>query len=131
MRQGHSSVRCNGFTLIEIIVALAIVSIAILSIMNTMNTHAQVTSELEKRILSGWVASNVIAEVRHEAKFNKVRTGSRSQTVEMGGHRWRAKTKISETDVQNVFLLTVEVDGEDSTDDQPLVSLTTAVTESS
>ena len=117
----------KGFTLIEIIVALAVVAIAVLSMMGSMNTHAYVSSELEKTMLARWVASNVIAETRYQAGIDKVGPGRSSETVRMGGHEWRARSTISETDVENVFLLIVEVSDRDNPGEKPLSSLTTAL----
>ncbi|MBT8115592.1 MAG: type II secretion system minor pseudopilin GspI [Arenicella sp.] len=117
----------NGFTLIEIIVALAVVAIAVLSMMGSMSTHAHVSGELEKNVISRWVASNVIAETRYQAQFERIRIGRSSDTIRMGGHRWRARSTVAKTDVEQVFLLTVEVFDEDTKDDKPLSRLTTAL----
>ena len=117
----------KGFTLIEIIVALAVVAIAVLSMMDSMNTHVHVSSELEKTMVSRWVASNVIAETRYQANIDKIKTGRSSETVRMGEYQWRARSIISETDVENVFLLTVEVSDQEGRGDKPLSSLTTAL----
>ncbi len=121
----------KGFTLLEIIIALAIVAIAVLAIANAMNQHTHVASELQKRIVASWVASNAIAEIRHDAKTDKIKTGSKSDIVKMGGFRWRARTKIEETDVERVFLVTVEVKDENSRDKKSFASLTTAISDAS
>ena len=48
----------------------------------------------------------------------------------MGGYRWRSRASITETDVDRVFLLEVEVTEEsDRQSRQPYVVYTTAVTE--
>lgn len=118
----------RGFTLIEIIIALAIVAIAVLAIANAMNQHTHVASELEKRVVASWVAANVAAEVRHSAKTDRVRTGSSSDIVEMGGHKWRASAHITETDVEQVFLLKVEVKDERARQENDYATLLTAIT---
>jgi len=120
--------REKGFTLIEIIIALAIVAVAVLAIANGMNQHTRISSELEKRVLATWVAANMAAELRHNAKVERIRTGTSSDVVEMGGHRWRASAHISETDVDQVFLLRVEVKDERARHDNDYATLVTAIT---
>ena len=119
----------KGFTLIEIMVALFIVSFTIVAVIDTMAKHANITSELEKRITASWVASNIVAEQRFDARINRIREGGSSETVEMGGLSWRARSTIEETDVERVFLLTVEVQNDAQRDEPPFAILTTALTD--
>lgn len=121
--------RAQGFTLIEIMVALFIVSFTVIAVIDTMSKHANITSELEKRITASWVASNIIAETRYDARINRVRARSSSETVEMGGVVWRARSNIEETDVERVFLLTVEVQNDEERDAPPFAVMTTALTD--
>ena len=118
----------KGFTLIEIIIAMAIVAIAILSIANAMNQHTHVASELEKRIVASWVAANVAAETRHSAKSERIKTGTSSDIIDMGGHKWRASAHITRTDVDGVYLLKVEVKDERARQENDYATLTTAIT---
>lgn len=119
----------NGFTLIEIIIALAIVSVAVVAIVDAMGKHTHTASELEKRILASWVASNYIAEIRHESKTDRVKSGSDSEIVKMGGHRWRVKSKVKETEVERVYLVEVEVKDEARRNENAFVVMTTALTD--
>lgn len=121
----------KGFTLLEIIIALAIVAIAVLAIANAMNQHVHVAGELQKRIVASWVASNVIAELRHSAKTDKVKTTSSSDIIKMGGHRWRARAVVEETDVEKVFLVTVTVKDESARNENAYATLTTAINDPS
>lgn len=121
----------QGFTLIEIVIALAIVAVAILAIANAMNQHTQVASELEKRVIASWVAANVSAELRHDAKTERIKTGTSSEVIKMGGHRWRASVYITETDVEKVFLLRVEVKDEYTRKGNSYATLVTAIASSS
>ena len=120
--------KTHGFTLIEIIIAMAIVAIAILAIANAMNQHTHVASELEKRIVASWVAANMAAQTRHSAKIDRISTGTSSDLIEMGGHKWRASSHISETDVDDVFLLKIEVKDESARQNADYATLTTAIT---
>jgi general secretion pathway protein I len=56
--------RRAGFTLIEVLVALAIVSIALMSALRAAGQGTNNLSELRSRLLAGWVAENLLAEQR-------------------------------------------------------------------
>ena len=59
--------RCGkraGFTLVEVLVALAIVSIALLAALRAAGQGTSNFGELRARLLAGWVAENVLAEQR-------------------------------------------------------------------
>ena len=59
--------RCNkraGFTLIEVLVALAIVAIALMSALRAAGQGTNTVGELRSRLLAGWVAENLLAEHR-------------------------------------------------------------------
>ena len=53
-----------GFTLFEVLVALAIVAIALLAAMRAAGQGTNNVSELRAHLLAGWVAQNVLAEQR-------------------------------------------------------------------
>ena len=128
MRLSRHQQCSQGFTLIEIIIAMAIVAIAVLSIANAMNQHTNVASELEKRVIASWVAANVAAEARHSAKTDRVRAGRSNDVIDMGGHKWRASSRISETDVEDVYLLTVGVKDDRDRSANDYATLVTAIT---
>ena len=59
--------RCGrraGFTLVEVLVALAIVSIALLASLRVAGQGTTNVDELRARLLAGWVAENLLAEQR-------------------------------------------------------------------
>ena len=123
----HSSVK--GFTLIEVMVAILIVSLGIISVIDVTSKHVNNITELEKRMLASWVASNHVALIRHEAKIDKIRTGSDTERVKMGGHKWRSKARIEKTEVEKVFLLTIDVSNDVASNNKVYARVTTAVTD--
>ena len=59
--------RCNrrtGFTLVEVLIALAIVAIALLAALRVAGQGTTAVDELRARLLAGWVAENMLAEHR-------------------------------------------------------------------
>jgi len=116
-----------GFTLIEIMIALLIVSVGVVAVMTATASNVQVTSELERRTIASWVVSNRIAEMRHLSKTESLSTGNDTETVDMGGYEWRVRSKVEETELERVFLLTVQAYDENQRDDLPVVSMTSSL----
>ena len=56
--------RRTGFTLVEVLVAVAIVSIALLSALRAAGQGTNQLDALRSRLLAGWVAENRLAEHR-------------------------------------------------------------------
>lgn len=119
--------RQSGFTLIEVLVALLIVSLGIVSVIQVTAKHVSNITEIEKRMLASWVASNHMTEIRHDAKVNKIRGGGDTERVKLGGHEWRSRAKIEETDVEKVFLVTIEVADDSNIEKRVYATATSAV----
>jgi len=54
----------NGFTLVEVLVATAIISIALLASLRVAGGSTTSVDTLRARLLAGWVAENILAEQR-------------------------------------------------------------------
>ena len=54
----------SGFTLVEALVALAIISIALISALHVAAQSTTNVGELRSRLFAGWVAENILAEHR-------------------------------------------------------------------
>ncbi len=121
----------RGFTLIEVMVALVFVALGLVTIIQVLSSYVSNITELEKRVLASWVASNHIAEMRFKAETERVRAGNKNERVKMGGYQWRSKAKVERTDVERVFLVTVEVtdDRERANKKSVYAAYTTAITE--
>jgi general secretion pathway protein I len=61
--------RRNGFTLVEVLVALAIISIALLAALRVAGEGTSSVGELRARLLAGWVAQNILAEQRARGEW--------------------------------------------------------------
>ena len=61
--------RRTGFTLVEVLVALAIVSIALLAALRVAGGGTNSVGDLRARLLAEWVAQNVLAEQRARAEW--------------------------------------------------------------
>jgi general secretion pathway protein I len=79
----------KGFVLVEVLVALAIVSIALMAALRAAGLGTQAASELRARLLAGWVAENRLAE--HRARGTWLALGTTRGTDRQGGTEflWR------------------------------------------
>ena len=79
----------RGFTLVEVLVALAIVSIALLAALRAAGQGTAAVGELRMRLLAGWVAENRLAE--HRARGDWLALGIARGTQRQGGveFAWR------------------------------------------
>jgi general secretion pathway protein I len=79
----------RGFTLFEVLVALAIISIALLAAMRAAGQGTSNVSELRAHLLAGWVAQNVLVEQRVRGDWPS--TGILRGTQRQGGieFTWR------------------------------------------
>ena len=81
--------RRSGFTLIEVLVALAIISIALMSALRAAGQGTNNLGELRSRLLAGWVAENLLAE--HRARRDWLPLGIQRGAGRQGGldFAWR------------------------------------------
>ncbi len=84
--------RCSkraGFTLIEVLVALAIVSIALMSALRAAGQGTNTVGELRSRLLAGWGAGNLLGE--HRPRRDWLPLGMQRGTDRQGGldFAWR------------------------------------------
>lgn len=81
--------RRAGFTLVEVLVALAIVSIALLAALRAAGQGTANVAELRSRLLAGWVAENLLAE--HHARGDWLAPGLHRGTQRQSGFEfgWR------------------------------------------
>lgn len=54
--------RLSGFTLIEVLIALAILAIAICAVLKTLGDSARNASQLQTKLAAHWLAMNKVAE---------------------------------------------------------------------
>lgn len=97
----------SGFTLIEVLVAMAVMSTAIASALIMMSQHVRTASDLEQRMLAGIVAENVLIEALTDGGQLEVAT-TKGQ-VSLGGREWAWSQVIAEAGFPDLYQVRVEV----------------------
>lgn len=87
--------RSRGFTLVEVLVALAIVAIALVALVRAAAVQVQSFDALRERTLAGWVAANVVTETRLTGVFPPI--GRSDGHAQFGGRDWRWQREVVAT----------------------------------
>ena len=115
--------KARGFTLLEVLVAIAVVALSLTALVRASGQQAEALSRERELTLATWVAEDALAEQRLRDPFPA--TGRRSGHVEQGGSEWRWEMVVSATDQPAVRRLEVGVyHAEAKTDEAPVASLT-------
>lgn len=85
----------RGFTLVEVLVALAVLAIALAAVMRTMGQAIDTTAALRERSVALWVAQNRLAQHRMRQDWPAVDTIDGD--AEMGGEKWFWREQVSTT----------------------------------
>jgi general secretion pathway protein I len=112
----HSDTRNKpvfGFTLIELVVALAVLAIGMTAVLNAASQAGHAGAFLKQRTVAHWVASNQAAEfsINREWPDPGVITG----TETMAEQTWQWEAEVQSTVVPELRLVTIRVtlDGEE------------------
>jgi general secretion pathway protein I len=109
----------RGFTLIEVLIALAVVALALLGLTRVAALQVRDFDALRERTLAGWVAANVLEETRLAAAMPS--TGRSDGRVELAARSWRWTRDVSTTPDPSVRRVDIKVfEGESK---EPVASL--------
>jgi general secretion pathway protein I len=95
----------RGFTLIEVLIALAIVAMAVGALLGTLTSAASNISYLHDKTLAEWVALNRLAEIRISQQMPD--KGKRAGNAVMGGMRWQWEQEVVELPIKGLFRVDV------------------------
>lgn len=99
--------RSRGFTLIEVMVALAVASLSLAAVAAAVSQMVDAASAMQERTFASWIAQNRIAEMRLANVVPDVDTTTGE--VDYAGVEWEWRTTVSETGVENLYRIDVEV----------------------
>lgn len=97
----------RGFTLIEVLAALVIVSIGMLSVITAVSQTASNSIYLRDKTIAHWIAMNRLTEARLQRSAPRI--DKSSDEVEMAGRRWRWTMNVTQTPVETVRRIDVNV----------------------
>ena len=113
--------KINGFTLLEILVALAIISIVMLATLHGSGSATRNAEYLKMRTFAHWVAMNKAAEQQISREWASLEK-SQGETV-MVEKRWYWSMTGIETPNSDVRRVAIAVWADDDRDSEPLSTL--------
>ena len=97
----------SGFTLIEVLVALAIVAIGMAAVLGSLTSSASTVVYMRDKTLANWVALNHIAEQRLQPQMPQL--GNTDGDVDFAGQKWHWRQETVATAVQGMVRMDVHV----------------------
>ena len=108
-----------GFTLVEVLVALTIVSVALMAALRAAGTLTQSNGDLRTRAMAQWSAENRLARMRVQSDWPAV--GLNRSDCSQGGAQLDCQEEVFAT--PNPFFRRVEITVLDPTDKRRLARL--------
>ncbi|MGH8209213.1 MAG: type II secretion system minor pseudopilin GspI [Steroidobacteraceae bacterium] len=111
-RPSGAQARGQGFTLIEVLVALAIVALGMAAVLGALTSSASTVIYMRDKTLAQWVALNHIAEQRLLPQMAQI--GNTDGDVDYAGQKWHWRQETVATAVQGMIRMDVMVRPADS-----------------
>jgi general secretion pathway protein I len=97
----------RGFTLLEVLIALMVISISLVAIAGEMISMLNAANTMRERTYASWIAHNKITEMRLANVVPEVSTSSGE--LDYANTEWAWRAVISETGVDNLFRVDVSI----------------------
>jgi len=97
----------DGFTLIEVVIALAIAAISLAAVTAAISQMVDAANGVQERTYASWIAQNRIAEMRLANVVPEVDTTRGELTY--AGLDWEWRATVSETGVESLYRVDVDV----------------------
>ena len=105
-----------GFTLIEVMVALAIVTLGMAALLGTLSSAAGTTGYLQDKTLAEWIALNQVATVRLQSAGPS--KGNSEGEIDYAGRKWKWSQTVDDMQIPGVLRIDVKVRPSDVTASQ-------------
>lgn len=116
--------RVCGFTLVEVMVALAVVAVALPALMAALFQQIDGTAYLRDKSVAHMVAANKLTEVRILAEATRrLPEGRNSGVVEMADRQWHWSSESIKTELPNFYRIQIEVAEGEEESEESLVTL--------
>lgn len=102
-----TSNRCQGIVLLEVMIALVVVSLGMLAVHGTLSKFAETAHHMKRKSLASWIASNKITEFSVAPRWPEI--GETSGNLDFANLEWHWRAEVSETQVENLRRVDVSV----------------------
>ena len=116
--------RQTGFTLLEVLVALAVLAVAMAALIQAAAGYTANQAYLRDRTLAHWVARDALQSRQLDAAKSWPAVGEQHDSRTLGGRQWDVTVKVSDTSDKDLRRLDVKVYPAGDDDGTPLATLT-------
>jgi len=102
-----NSTKPLGFTLIEVMLAMAVFAIAGVALLGVADNNYRHINHLEEQMFANWVASNQLVEVSLDKTWPP--KNNRKGKVEMAGRTWYWQQKVIKTTNKELRAVNMQV----------------------
>jgi general secretion pathway protein I len=106
--------RLRAFTLVEVMVALAIIALSLTAVAAKMSRMIDTSNSMRERTYASWIAQNKITELRLANVLPEV--SATSGEVDYANTTWRWRAVISESGIEDLFRVDVAISYQDGDD---------------
>lgn len=106
--------RSKAFTLVEVMVALAIIALSLTAVAAKMGRMIDTSNSMRERTYASWIAQNQIAEMRLANVEPEV--SEANGEVDYASSTWRWRAVVSESGIEGLYRVDVSVSYEGSDD---------------
>ena len=103
----NNRAQSTGFTLLEVLVALAVFAVAAIALMKVSESQLQLSNRLEEKTFAHWVALNMVSEMQANQDWPDL--GEQTGKVAMAGRDRKVVVKTLATPVNRVRRIDVAV----------------------
>ncbi len=97
----------KGFTLLEVLVALAVFAVAAIALMRVSESQLSLSSKIEDKTFAHWIALNMISEMQSNQDWPNI--GEQTGKVAMVGRDWKVIVNTQSTPITRVRRIDVAV----------------------
>jgi general secretion pathway protein I len=101
------SSKTRGFTLLEVLIALAVLAIGMIAVIGTAGTSTRNAALLKDETFAHWVAMNELTTLRLASVWPNV--GTQKGEADMAGEQWHWQVTISTTSDPDLMRADIDV----------------------
>lgn len=99
--------RSQAFTLVEVMVALAIIALSLTAVAAKMGRMIDTSNSMRERTYASWIAQNKITELRLANVIPEVT--ATSGEVDYANNTWSWRAVVSESGIENLYRVDVTI----------------------